>query len=201
MCPFNMKKYFIPVLLMLLTLSIAPKADAQKTELYPQAFFDSTIAKSMLAYGKSSIEGVAFTRVKNGYGMRIGKKMIAANTVITLFPVTPYFEEWYSLRKKEEGKKTSVFMSDQAFRWRITVTSDSYGRFKFADMKPGKYFIQAWADYSKSGSYKEYTGSATDGYGRIDYYQYKNYTNNYSDRIEEFVEITRDGQAIEMKLK
>ena len=93
-------------------------------------------------------------------------------------------------------------MSEQAFRYRITVQTDEYGRFKFDKMKPGKYFLQSFASYSKSGSTPVYRGSGYNTYGgRTDYYDYQNYTNNYTDRIEEFVEITRGGQAIEIKLK
>lgn len=184
-----------------LFLCTGPHVIAQKTELYPQTFFDSLQAMQMLGLGKSSIEGVAFTRTKNGAGMRVGQKMLAIRAVITLYPVTPYFEEWHDLRKKKEGKKTSVFMSQQAYRFRITVVSDDYGRFKFTEMKPGKYFIQAWANYSISGTSEVYRGSASNGWTTTNYYEYKNYTNNYSDRIEEFVEITRDGETIEIKLK
>lgn len=189
----------LTTLLLLFSITIVK---AQKAAYYPQVPFDSVQAKNMLAYGTSSIEGVAFTRVKNGYGMKIGKKMLAINSVVTLFPVTPYFEEWYRLRSKSENKKTSVYMSEQAFNYRITVTTDEYGRFKFDRMKPGKYFLQSFASYTKSGTTPVYRGSGYGSYGgRVDYYDYQNYTNSYSDRIEEFVEVTRDAQAIEIKLK
>ncbi|WP_131537185.1 hypothetical protein [Pedobacter nototheniae] len=196
-----MKKTHL-VLTTLILLFSAVTLKAQKAAYYPQVPFDSIQAKNMLALGKSSIEGVAFTRPKNGYGMKVGSKILAQNVVVTLFPVTPYFEEWYKLRGKMENKKTSVYMSEQAFRYRITVNTDSYGRFKFDKMKPGKYFLQSFASYSRSGSTPVYRGSGYNNYGgRTDYYDYQSYTNNYTDRIEEFVEITRDGQAIEMKLK
>lgn len=186
----------------LLFISCFYKAKAQKTELFPQVPFDSLEAKNMLGTGKSTIEGVAFTRVKNGYGMKVGQKMLAINTDVTLYPVTSYFTEWYNLRKKKESKKTSVFMSNDAFRWRVVVHTDDYGRFKFFNMKPGKYFLQAMASYNIQGTRNVYTGSDYNGYGGgTDYYQQQRYINNYTDRIEEFVEITRDGQTIELKLK
>jgi len=176
-------------------------ANAQKAAYYPQVPFDSLEAKSMLALGKSSIEGTTYTRLKNGYGMKVGSKMLAKNVEVTLYPVTAYFTEWFNLRKKMENKKTSVYMSEQAFRYRITIKTDDYGRFKFTQMKPGKYFIQSFASYSRSGSVPVYRGSGYNGYGgRTDYYDYQSYTNNYTDRVEEFVEVTRDGQAIEIKL-
>ncbi|GGI25974.1 hypothetical protein GCM10008119_20330 [Pedobacter mendelii] len=158
----------------------------------------------MLALGTSSIEGLAFTKVKTslGYKAPLAPKILAANVTVTLYPVTTYFEEWYRLRKKEENKKTSVYMSQEAFHWRITVQTDAYGRFKFTKMKPGKYFIQSFASYSRSGSTPVYRGTGYNNYGgQTDYYEYQNYTNNYTDRIEEFIEVTRDGQALEIKLR
>jgi len=190
-------------LLVLLTFSVTATTAQTKNAYYPQVPFDSVQAKQMLGLGKSSIEGVAFTKEKTnlGYKAPLGPKILAQNVVVTLFPVTPYFEEWYKLRKKVENKKNSVFMSEQAFRFRITVNTDEYGRFKFTQMKPGKYFIQTFATYSKTGTVSVYRGSGYDGYGRTDYYDYQNYTNNYTDRLEKCVEITRDDQAIEIKLK
>ncbi|GAA4213811.1 hypothetical protein GCM10022289_46460 [Pedobacter jeongneungensis] len=185
----------------LVLIFVSTLVKAQKAAYYPQVPFDSVDAKSRLALGKSTIEGTAFTRLKNGYGMKVGSKILAKNVEVTLYPVTSYFEEWFNLRKKMENKKNSVYMSEQAFRYRITIKTDDYGRFKFTQMKPGKYFIQSFASYSRSGSVPVYRGSGYNSYGgRTDYYDYQSYTNNYSDRVEEFVEVTRDGQAIEIKL-
>ena len=193
-----MKKLRIIILSLILTSSFF-KVNAQKTAYYPQVPFDSLQAKSMLGPGTSSIEGLAYAKVPGQWG---SKKLYATNVVVTLFPVTAYFNEWYKLRGKLENKKSTVYMSEQAFRYCITVQTDEYGRFKFDKMKPGKYFLQSFASYSKSGSTPVYRGSGYNTYGgRTDYYDYQNYTNNYTDRIEEFVEITRDGQAIEIKLK
>lgn len=191
-----MKKLKIVILSLIFSTTFI-QSNAQKTAYYPQVPFDSLQAKGMLALGTSSIEGVAITGPKTSLGYRgpLAPKIKAANVQVTLFPVTPYFEEWYRLRKKEENKKTSVYMSEDAFRWRITIQTDEYGRFKFDKMKPSKYFLQCIAGYSKSGSTPVYRGSGYNNYGgRTDYYEYQSYTNNYTDRIEKFVEITRDGQ-------
>ena len=193
-----MKKIQIVLFSLILSLTFLD-VNAQKAAYYPQVPFDSLQAKSMLALGASSIEGVAYTKVPGEWG---AKKIFAANVVVTLYPVTHYFDEWYRLRGKLENKKNSVYMSEQAFKYRLTVQTDGYGRFKFDKMKPGKYFLQSFASYTKSGSTPVYRGSGYNNYGgRTDYYDYQNYTNNFTDRIEEFVEITRDGQALEIKLK
>ncbi|MGA9648570.1 hypothetical protein [Pedobacter sp.] len=193
-----MKKLQIIIFSLIITLFFF-NANAQKAAYYPQVPFDSLQAINMLGLGTSSIEGLAYAKVPGKWGP---EKIYAKNVVVTLFPVTTYFSDWYRLRKNEANKKTSVYMSEQAFKYRITVQTDDYGRFKFVKMKPGKYFIQSFASYSKSGTTPVYRSSGYNNYGgRTDYYEYQNYTNNYTDRIEEFVEITRDGQAIEIKLK
>jgi hypothetical protein len=197
----NLKHFLFTILL--LTFSTSFVNAQNRDTYYPQVPFDSVQAKEMLGLGKSGIEGLAYTKEKTqlGYKAPLGPKILAQNVVVTLFPVTPYFEEWYKLRRKMENKKTSVFMSEQAFRFRITVNTDEYGRFKFTQMKPGKYFVQTFATYSRTGTASVYRGSGYNGYGVTDYYEYQTYTNNYSDRLEKFVEVTRDNQTIEIKLK
>lgn len=186
-----------------LLLFFSITANAQKTALYPQVPFDSLQAKIMLSYGKTTIEGNAYTKPKNTYGMDSGpKKILAGNVLITLYPVTPYFEEWYRMRKKMENKKTNVFLSEEAAKWCMTVKTDDNGNFRFTKMKPGKYFLQAFINYTQNGTSTVYQGSGYNNYGgRTDYYNKQKYTNGYTDRLEEFVEIAQDGQVVLVKLK
>ncbi|MBN9297468.1 MAG: hypothetical protein J0I41_10675 [Filimonas sp.] len=171
-----------------------------KVSLFPEQQFDSVGARQALAYGTGSITGVVFKRVDTkNYGIKT-EKVWGKNVKIVLFPVTPYFEEWYSLRKKKENNVTTVYMSESAYRFRIEVTSDDYGRFTFEKMKPGKYFLQAFLNWTVSGSYKQYTGYATDGYNTTNYYEWRNYTQNNSARLEEFVEVKKDGEIVKVKL-
>lgn len=195
-----MNKVFFTLVFFFVVLNIK----AQKAEYYPQVAFDSIEAKNMLANGKASVEGIAFTKTRSSFGHRapLGAKIYAKNVEVNLFPVTKYFEEWYQLRKKKENSKTSVYMSNTATSYRLVTKTDDYGRFKFENLKPGKYFIQSFASYTMSGTRAVYTGTGYNNYGgQTNYYQNQSYSNSYSDRIEEFVEITRDGQSLEIKLK
>ncbi|MFP3577735.1 hypothetical protein, partial [Brevibacillus sp. SIMBA_040] len=93
----------------------------------------------------SNIEGVASTKQKTVYGYKapLAKKQLAPEgTLVTLYPLTPYFEEFIKLRKQKENKKTLVYISDEAYKYRIETKTDAYGRFKFEKLKPGKYFIE-----------------------------------------------------------
>ncbi len=199
-----MKKWFMFICSIFIAF-----VSAQKDELYPQVFFDKKLAASMLAPGKSTIEGVAFTKQKDKYGMKpIGgvKHFAPKGTVIMLFPITPYFEEFYKTRKKYENKNTNVFMSEDAFAHRREALTDEYGRFKFSNVKPGKYYIETIVNFTATGSYKEQTGTSTsyNYFGQALYSNpiYQTFFYNYAsaNRESKFVEIKSDGQLLEIKL-
>ncbi|MDJ1472784.1 hypothetical protein [Xanthocytophaga flava] len=171
--------------------------------IYPSGPFDSLQAKSALAIGKSIIQGVAFTKPKTnlGYKAPLAKRIYGANIRVVLYPVTPYFEEWYNLRNKKEGKKTRVYLSDAAARYGLATNTDEYGRFTFKQMKPGKYFIQAILDWHHTTSANVYQGSGYDGYGRTDYYTRQYYNVEHSDRLEKFITIENEGETVKVSLK
>lgn len=157
--------------------------------VYPQADFDAAQAKTALAKGSSDIRGRACT-IKDGLIFN------AANVRISLFPVIPYFEEWYKLRKKEEDRNTAVYMSDEAGKYRIDVVTDSEGRFQFKEMKPGKYFLQGVFSFNQAKSRDVYTGSDED----TDYYRRENYAIPRSDRLEKTIEIKKEGDIVKITM-
>ncbi len=185
---------------------VEPEEKDKITTLYPEATFDSTVAKTALAVGKGTITGVAYTkpRTKLGYKAPLADKIKANKVTIQLFPVTPYLESWLELRKKKENlkKKVYVYMSNEAYRFRLEAITNSEGKFTFPEMKPGKYFLTAILDYSTGKSYNAYTGSGYNNYGgRTDYYEKRQYYTSHSERIEEFVEVKEDGEVVKVKLK
>ncbi|WP_412468685.1 hypothetical protein [Pedobacter sp. KLB.chiD] len=177
-----------------------------KAEIFrPEMPFDSLLAKKMLAKGTAIIKGVAYTKQKHplGYSVPFSPRILANKITIVLLPVTPYFEEWYRLRKEKENikRKRFVYLSDRAFYYRLEAITNSDGEFTFPDMKPGKYFLQGMLDYTLRGTYNAYTGSGYNNYGgRTDYYQQKEYYKNIQDRIETFVEIKENGEVVKVKL-
>ncbi|REC80482.1 hypothetical protein DRF60_01880 [Chryseobacterium elymi] len=181
---------------------------AQNT-YYPQAFFDKKLAREMLSFGNSTIEGVASTKQKNNWGIKplLGTKHYAPKgTVVMLFPVTPYFEEFYSMRRKYENKKTTVYMSEDAFKYRLEALTDDHGRFKFEKLKPGKYYLETIVNFTATASYQEQTGrsDAYNAYGGYLYstpiYQTFFYGYSAANRESKFVEIKADGEIKEINL-
>jgi hypothetical protein len=187
---------------------------SQKDSYFPQVFFDKKQAESQLGAGKSTIEGVAFTREKRTIPFTMGavkvktgkKHMARPNTVVMLFPVTEYFTEFYNLRKKLESKTKQVLMSNEAFAARREAYTDDYGRFRFENLKVGKYYLETIVDFTAVGSYKQQTGTSTayNAYGTPLYstpiYETFFYDYEAAHRESKFVEVKKDGQVIEIKL-
>ncbi|KFF28240.1 hypothetical protein [Chryseobacterium vrystaatense] len=181
---------------------------AQNT-YYPQAFFDKKLAREMLSFGNSTIEGVASTKQKGKFGIKPligGRHYAPKGTVVMLFPVTPYFEEFYSMRRKYENKKTTVYMSEDAFKYKLEALTDDYGRFKFEKLKPGKYYLETIVNFTATGSYQEQTGR-TDSYNVYGGYLYSSpiyqtffYGYSAANRESEFVEVKQDGEIKEINL-
>jgi hypothetical protein len=171
--------------------------------IYPAMPFDSVAAKNALAFGQTTIEGVAYTKPRNQWGTKVpfSQRIFAVNTTVVLFPVTPYLQEWFRLRNEKEGKRTHVYMSNEAFRYRIVETTDAYGRFKFEKMKPGRYFIQCVMGYSETKSRQVYQGTAYGTYSSADYYTKQYYNVAKYERLEEFITIKEKDTRIEVVLK
>lgn len=173
-----------------------------QNKLFPQSFFDKKLALEMIGEGKSTIEGVASTKQYTD-----SKKQFAPEgTLVTLYPLTPYFEDFLKLRKQKESKKTSVYISDEAYKYRLETKTDAYGRFKFEKMKPGKYYVECIVPYTATYSYQQQTGVTTtyNGYGAAiaSSPYYENFLGSYgaSNRETKIVEIKNDGELVEVKV-
>ncbi|GGI28815.1 carboxypeptidase-like regulatory domain-containing protein [Pedobacter mendelii] len=182
------------------------KRKASEVITYPSIKFDSLQTKNALIEGKGKITGVAFTRPRSTYGANNPpRKILATKVKIRLYPVTPYFEEYYKLWKdksKNNPKKNKyVLMADKALRLRLEAITNSSGEFTFPNMKPGKYYLCTNVEYSLDYSVKEYAGSGYGTYGTIDYYKSENYGKGYNDFLEGFVEVNADGQTAMINLK
>jgi hypothetical protein len=195
-------------LLLFISCNPMQKANNQASKnqikaIYPTVSFDSIVAKKALAYGNTTIEGIAYTKPRNQIGTKVplSKPIFAANTTVVLFPVTPYLEEWLRLRHEKESKRTHVYMSNDAFKYRIVEKTDEYGRFKFEKMKPGRYFIQCIMGYSETKSRQVYQGTAYGTYSTSDYYTKQYYNVAKYERLEEFITVKEGDTKLELKLK
>ena len=97
-------------------------------------------------------------------------------------------------------------MSNEAFAVRREAYMDDYGRFRFENLKVGKYYLETIVDFTAVGSYKQQTGTSTayNVYGTPLYstpiYETFFYDYEAAHRESKFVEVKKDGQVIEIKL-
>ena len=192
------KVLFLGMTMFLLSACVTTSQGGKDKEYYPQVFFDKNQAYSQLTEGRSVITGVAYVSERSKLGMRVllGNKHIASNEKVMLFPVNAYFDEWHRLRKAHP--KARVYMSDEAYKYRLETTTDSYGNFTFNNVKPGKYFLMSQAGWIESGIATTYDGynAATN----TEYYSQGYYSVDYSKSVEDFVEVKFDGEIVKMKL-
>lgn len=202
-----MKQICLACVLMIITISVRaqyvqPERD-DTIRMMPKTPFDTLQARFALKRGTGTIKGVAFVRPNDNIGFHIKTGKLLANKMrVTLFPVTPYLLEFLELKKKENPKKLKfAYISPQALYYRLEAITNSTGEFTFPEMKPGKYYLEGVMNWSTSGYYNKYNGSAYNGYGTTNYYTRESYTNGHSDLLTKFVEITKEGQVVEIKLK
>ena len=182
---------------------VQPERD-DTVRLYAKTPFDTTVAKMALARGTGTIKGVAFTKPKTGFGYKapFANKIYANKITVLLFPVTPYLLEYLDVKKKENPKKLKfAYIDPYALRYRLEAITNSSGEFTFPEMKPGNYYLEAILPWEQSGSYNKYTGSGYDGYGRVDYYTPQNYSVAHYDKLTKFVNVEKDGEVVEVKLR
>lgn len=201
-----MKQLFLLSFLTVALFSNAQYVQPERNDtvyMYPTTPFDSVATRNALAEGTATIKGVAFTRPTNqGFGLKTGKKILANKIVVTLYPLTPYFEEYLSLRKKVNYKKLKfAYISNACYRLRLTAITNSSGEFTFPKMKPGKYYICGELPWYESGTYNKYSGTGYDNYGSINYYTPTAYRNDHTEYLEKLVEVKQDGETVNVKLK
>ena len=180
------------------------RAQEQLKPVFPATTFNKGQADSMLNNGTATVRGVVAKKKKNPDNTYLG-------IVVTLFPCTEYFNEWYELQKKSRKEKRLAMMSPEAYSYRILAkASDKDGTFEFRNLKPGKYYMQTmvrqgqmkemWNQVGTSTSvgYNVY-GQAVTSYSRPIYEDFKLFYET-NDLVKEFVEITSEGQVVNIKL-
>jgi tetratricopeptide (TPR) repeat protein len=170
----------------------------RRRALFPNATFDPQKASEALQPGTATIVGQAFVKHRR---IRID----ATGTVVRLYPMTPYIEQWHAMRSKKESKNTSVFMSQEANQYGISVPVNEKGYFAFTSLKPGKYFLQTFFSSYITGTRPVYDGSDSrmvgDVYTTTNYYHDEKYRHDYLDRLESIVEVKKAGDSVKVTLR
>lgn len=175
-----------------------PGFQNRRKALFPMAEFDTKLAANALKEGSSTIIGKACAYKKEGLVQVFGRKRFdAANVTVNLYPVTPYLEKWYQLREKKENKKTAVFANRESAKYTLNTKTNGKGEFVFSRIKPGKYFVQIMFNFTEVQTKSVLVGADE----TTDYYQLRDFYTDHSDRLEQFVEITKDGESKRITVK
>lgn len=182
----------------------AVNAQEQIKPVFPAVAFNKGAADSMLNNGSATLRGVVSKKNRNPDNTYLG-------IVVTLFPCTDYFNEWYELQKKNKKENRLAMMSPEAYSYRILAkASDKDGSFEFRNLKPGKYYLQTMVRQGKmkemwnqvgtatSVGYNVY-GQAVTSYSRPIYEDFKLFYET-NDLVKTFVEINAEGQVVNIKL-
>ena len=167
----------------------APSNTTRQEAIYPASRFDASKAKFIFEKGGASISGRACS---NKEGQVYYAKWIS----ITLYPVTPYLEEWIDLRKKNKNKNTSVFMTQEASKYAVLIQSNENGEFTFEGLAPGKYYLEAYFDFTVHKTVNVYDGYQREGPVMVHYWSKRHVQDNYDERLQKFVEIKQDGENV-----
>jgi hypothetical protein len=140
----------------------------------PQSEFDFKLATDMLNTGSATIKGKILFETKTGFFTK-DKTWGKTGNKVSLYPITPYFNEFLELRKKDKKDKRMAAISREANSFRIeTKVYSIEGDFMFTGLKPGKYFIEGFVYFL----------------GGIGGYQ-----------VDGIVQINTEGETVEAKIK
>jgi hypothetical protein len=198
-----MKTKSILCLILCIWFCKAMNAQEQIKPVFPSATFNKEEADNMLNSGTAMVRGVVAKKKKNPDNTYLG-------IVVTLFPCTDYFNEWYELQKKNKKDNRLAMMTPEAYSYRILAkASDKDGTFEFTNLKPGKYYLQTtvrqgqmkemWNQVGTSTSvgYNVH-GQAITSYSRPIYEDFKLFYES-TDLVKKFVEIDSEGQVVNIK--
>jgi hypothetical protein len=168
-------KRTLKILVLLLFNYSLTKAQKPVEIMQPAIPFDDSVANKMLNGGTAIIKGMAYYEGRTLIGIKSEATVYApVGTVVSLYPLTPYIEEYLKLKKKnKEGKKIAT-ISRQAASYRVESKVFSVkGEFIIPGLKPGKYYIESIVSFPSGIGGRE---------------------------ISEVVEIKTDGETVQCKL-
>lgn len=143
---FYKKKTHINDLYIIFCIWIFGIISAQKKVeiVQPKVDFDIKKATEMLNTGSAEIKGIAYYEGKSPVGIKIGDKWFAKpGTIVFLYPITPYIEEYLELKKKNKEGKRLATISPLANSYRIeSKVYNDKGEFVFLGLSSGKYYLE-----------------------------------------------------------
>lgn len=119
-------------------------AQKQVEIMQPKVEFDIKKASEMLNSGEAEILGTAYYEGKSPIGLKIGDKWFARpGSIIYLYPLTSYLEEYLILKSKNKDGKRLATISSLANCYRIEAkVFNTRGEFIIPNLSVGKYYLE-----------------------------------------------------------
>lgn len=169
-----------------------PGTTRQANVLRPSVSFDANATKASLDEGTATITGTACV-------VRSGQVTLASNQKVMLYPATPYMEEVVRLMHQAKAGDT-IDWPAEAKTTRLEGMTNANGQFRFAKMKPGRYYLFTTLSSSVVRSHDVNVGRGVSGDISVDYYEKQNYQTSYEDLLEKFVDVSKDGETVDITL-
>jgi hypothetical protein len=128
--------------------------------MQPKKEFDIQLASKMLNEGTSEITGYSYYEERTPIGIKVGETIYGrVGTVVSLYPVTPYIEEYLSLKKRnKEGKRIATISSlANCYRIESKIYSPK-GEFIFTGLAAGKYYLESLVYFPSGIGGREVSG-------------------------------------------
>jgi hypothetical protein len=140
-----------PIFAALAAFALAACQPTARPNIPPSTQFDPRAAQFVLARGPGAIEGQAFVVQRNG------RPLWAAGETVRLVPATAYanarFQALYGATKFIPADRIpNVPVDPQYAAYTRTTVSDAQGRFRFADLAPGEYFVTTQKIFTPAGA-------------------------------------------------
>ncbi|MCG2613781.1 hypothetical protein LZZ85_05795 [Terrimonas sp. NA20] len=129
----------------LMLFALVSSAQKQIEIMQPKKEFDIQLASKMLNEGTSEIKGYAYYEERTPIGIKVGETIYGrVGVVVSLYPLTPYIEEYLSLKKRnKEGKRIATISSlANCYRIESKIYSQK-GEFLFVGLAAGKYYLES----------------------------------------------------------
>lgn len=112
--------------------------------MQPKVEFDIKGASEMLNTGNAEIYGTAYYEGKSPIGIKIGDKWFAKpGSVVYLYPLTSYIEEYLTLKSKNKEGKRLATISSLANCYRIeSKVFNNKGEFIIPNLSIGRYYLE-----------------------------------------------------------
>jgi len=158
-----------------------PSASAPKNIVMVDTPFNAAAAKAALEPGNAVIHGQACMVLRSGRA-----KQLVQNNNVYLFPDSPYLQKWVKLLHSLDATKNTLYTDGRLWANALTSKTNDNGEFRFAQLKPGKYYLLSLSGGTIYWSGLRYVGTAEN----TNYYKEDQWHSNHYVTMDDFVNVT-----------